>query len=75
MSNYHIWPDRSSVAEPLQHTLGWNYNGNRTLNFIETYRKYEDWVHGQPVLKYTRDWRAFRLKNTCIFQDYFTFCP
>jgi hypothetical protein len=35
---------------------------NRTLNFIETYRNYEDWVHGQPVLKYTRDWRAFRLK-------------
>jgi len=28
---------------------------NRTLNFIETYGNYEDWVHGQPVLKYTRD--------------------
>ena len=27
MRNYHIWPNRSSVAEPLQHTSEWNYNG------------------------------------------------
>ena len=41
---------------------------NRTLNVIETYRKDEDWVYGQPVLKYPRDWRAFRLRVPAFFR-------
>ena len=41
---------------------------NRTLNDIETYGKYEHWVHGQLILKYPRDWRAFRLKVPAFFR-------
>jgi len=34
----------------------------RRSNPIETYRKYDDWVCGQPLLKSPRDWRKFGLK-------------